>query len=450
MAEESRPSESLPPAWLYWLVLLLVFILPGQYSHAVTRKHGPFIAYADVLAVLAIGVWALWVLRTRRWRRLSWAPLPVWALLLVAVLSGLGAGSLKLAAFDTIQLVLYYVAGFMLFADVLRSESRQRAAVLALMTATTLVVLYGLFQYATVTHPMALKATFESRNTYSAYLVLSFPLFFGFLLWSDRVWERVWAGLLLVAGAVTIMSPPLLWVLLLVLAITALWRGTAKAFGILALVAVVFCVLTIHFLPLNRQVAQELIDPYEQGPIYKVMEMPGESPAQAHPKLVKKRWLEWMPALNMVAQNFILGVGTGNYQLNIGRPDFYGFLPNVRKTEPDTNNLYLVLGSSMGFAGLVCLLAFLFYFMRRAVLLSRYAASPTGRALAAGLYGMTIAILLTNLFTSLFVRGLALVWALGYALIAARTDAAATHTSAAGEELNVAPGQHTAGELPAG
>ena len=183
--------------------------------------------------------------------------------------------------------------------------------------------------------------------------------------------------------------------------------------------------MTLALAPLNQKAFHEMLNPYEEGPVFKTMQAGGGT-VEAAPNggnqsgqlIVKKRWIEWMPALTMMAQNFPLGIGTGNYQLNIGQPEFYGFLPNVHKSEADTANLFLVTGSTMGFAGLVCLLAFMGRYCQAAAALWAPGRSPWGRALSCGLWGMALAIPCTNLFASTFVRGTALVWALGYALIA--------------------------------
>ena len=430
MSEATQVERPSSPAWLYWLTLLLIFVAPGQLAHAVDPKHGPFIAYADVLAVLVGGLFVLWVLFGRmpagapaglrgRLRQITWPPLPAWAWLTIAVLSALGAESMKSAGLEIVQFLLYFGLVYVLFVNVLTAQEQRLQAVRVLLTATTLVIAYALFQYLSAGDPQAVKSIFQSRTAYSGFLVLALPLFFGLTLWSELAWERYWTGLVTVAGALTILAPPLVWVLVVVLVVMAAAWGRAKMAATVAAAAGVFLLLTLTFAPLNRQVFHEMLNPYEEGPIYKVMEAGGAGAGEAPAgPIIKKRWIEWMPALNMLGEHFMLGVGTGNYQANIGQPEYYGFLPNVKKSEPDTNNLYLVTGSSMGLAGLVCLVAFLGYFWQSAGRLWMHAQTPGTRALACGLYGACTALLIVNLFTSVLVRGTALVWALVCALVA--------------------------------
>lgn len=408
---QPRPAAPRP---LYWLTLALVFVMPGQLSYAVDPKHGPFIAYADVLAALVAGVFVLWVLLARRWREVRWPPLALWAWVAVAALSGLGAVDLKSALLEIVQMLLYFGAVWMLFANVLTGDGERRTAVRTLLLATSLAVIYGLYQYATQAEPMAVKSLFQSRTAYSGFLMLVLPLFFGLTLWSELKWERWWTGIVVAAGALTILAPPIIWIVAVALVVMGLtWDRGQRAAYVLAGVAV-FMLATLTLAPLNRDVLRETLNPYEEGPVYKLV--PSEDETEEAGPIIKKRWIEWMPSLNMLADNFVLGVGTGNYQTNIGQAAYYGFLPNVKKSEPDTNSLYLVTAGSMGFAGLVALLAYLGVFWRLVKNLSAHAQTPWNRALSCGLYGACLALLMGGLFTSAFVRGTALVWALAFAL----------------------------------
>ena len=394
MAEETTTSPQAAPEWLFWLTLALIFVAPEQISHVLHPNHPLFISVPDVLATLAVLVWLGWVTLNGQWRKLSWAPRHVWAFLAVAIISGMAAQSLGGAAKQIFQFVLYFAGVYMLFTNVLTDEHRRRLAVRTLLLATSLVVLYGLAQYLIAHDPAAVTSAFESRGAYSGFLAIALPLFFGLLLWSEVTWERCWAGAVVVIGALTIMLPPLIWVLAISLAVVSItWARRQRMVAALGFIAV-FMLVTLAFAPLNQRVPAA-----------------GEKP----PPLVKKRWIEWMPALTMMANNFALGVGTGNYQKNVDQN--FGYLPNVHKSEKDTNSLFLVIGSSMGFAGLVCLLALMGHFWRVSGSLWEFGGTSWGRALTCGLWAMTVAIPLANLFTSTCVRGTALVWVLAYALI---------------------------------
>jgi hypothetical protein len=132
---------------------------------------------------------------------------------------------------------------------------------------------------------------------------------------------------------------------------------------------------------------------------------------------VRKRWIEWSAALNLMAgrttdqgaswENFLLGVGVGNYQRHIN--SYYGSLPNLRKIEPDTSNLYLVTGASMGLAGLACLIWYFAHFWRAARTLWDRGQSYYLRAIGLGLAGSVLGVMCANLFTNSLVRGTGIV-----------------------------------------
>ena len=402
--------------------MLLIVLAPSQFSHALDPKHGPFVLYADVLAGLLFVAWAVWVLMRGRLRALVLPPTALWALLVVAVLSAAGATSLTRAAVEIVQLGLYFVAIFAMFADVVHGRHRLGVAVKALGVATTVVVLWGLYHYFTAADPAHVQGPFGNGNVYSGFLAMVLPLFFGTALWVENLNQRVWFIGLVVVGAFTMLAGPQFWCLVVVLLLVSAmksWRSTGHSLA----VAAVFLALTLSLAPRNYQaLVTEVVDPIERGEVFKDTTAPGEEP----PPLVKKRWLEWQPALNMLGENFLLGVGVGNYQESIGEGRYYGFLPNAKKTEPDTNNLYLVIASSTGFVGLVCFAGFLGYFIGAARRLRVALTDSWGQGLASGLTGAVYAIVLVNIFSSLFVRGNCLFWALLLAMIAAAGNGRAT------------------------
>lgn len=408
-AEQSPLSRVLYPA-----VLVLIFISPSQYAYAVHPKHGPFIAPADMLLVILAILWLIDVIRTRRLGAVRWAPQAAWALLAVAILSVTKAVDIKTALTEIVQIGLYFVLAFMLFANTLRHHHQLRTAVDVLATATTVIVLWGLVQYFTEPDPMEVRASFGNRNVYSGYLTIVLPLLYGLSLHLADRWRRWWWLAVVVAGAATMLSGPLVWCLLGALVAISAAHGRVTLVKCGAAVAV-FLVLMPLVLPRNYAAAlTELGNPYEEGELYKIPRAEGTTDA-GEVKVVKKRWLEWQVALNMLADNPLLGVGAGNYQKRIG--EYYGTLPDVKKSEPDTNSLYLVIGGSIGLAGLVSLVALLAYFWRLAAGLWLRVEGDWGRGLAAGLMGSLGCLVAANFFTSLFVRGIGPIMILVFALI---------------------------------
>ncbi len=413
-----KPSAPLPD-WAFYAALVIIFLSPSQLAYPITKKDGPFIGYADVLAGLVCLVAFVAVLVRRNWGDLAPAPLAAWALLVLLALSVSQAVHPQSAVIETIQWGLYLIAVYMLFANVLTDRRRIRIALLALAASTTLVVVWAFWQYLRESDPAQVCAGFTNRNTYSAFLAVVLPLLLGGALHASRRAQRLWWLVVVALGLVTMLSGPLIWITILALALVAFTVPGVRRWATLAVLAG-FVAAMPWALPRNYEAAvTEQLNPYESVVLHALFGQESKSAV-----VVKKRWLEWAPALRMLSANPVLGVGAGNYQANIGQ--YYegsqsgaltgATLPNVKKSEPDSNNLYLVIAGSLGFCGLAALLGVLGYFWRCSRRLLPAAHDRLGRGLAAGLPAAMLALVVGNLFTAMFVRGLSLVLILLFAL----------------------------------
>ncbi|MFP3904072.1 MAG: O-antigen ligase family protein, partial [Armatimonadota bacterium] len=353
----TRPQA---PEWLLWIGVAVVLVAPTQFAWSPDPKHGPFIAICDILVSVGIVAWVIWRLR-RGLEGLTWPPVAVAGLLVMAVISTGMAESVKQSAFEIIQIVLYFAFAYMFFIEAFRSRKRVIIALVAAAVPTVANIVIASVQYFTVTDPHDVGAMLTNRNVYSGFVVIALPVLFGVMLWHEQPWVRWAGGVVVAAGVLTMLSPPLVWIALMALLALAIYRRGSV--GLQAGILIAALTVAVALVPRNHSAAvAELFNPEETGPIYKTAgPIEGE---EADRYIVKKRWLEWKPALNMLSENFIFGVGAGNFQLNIGRAQYYGFLPNVKKTEPDTNNFYLVIACTMGFPGLVCLMAYIGRFWR--------------------------------------------------------------------------------------
>lgn len=406
VAESARP---LPPEWLFWAGIAVVVAAQTQFAWALDPKHGPFIAICDVLTGLAVATWILWRFRTGS-KNLAWPPAAVFGLVLTAIISAGMAESVRQSAVEIVQMLLYFALAYMFFTDVFTTRRRLVYALVAAGMAVAANILIAAVQYFTVSDAHDVGALLTNRNVYSGMLTVVLPVAFGVMLWHDRRWAQWVLGGGIALGVLTMLSPPLVWVALIAMVPLVVYRHDQMArTGAIFLLVVA---LAVAILPNNRAaVVNELLNPEETGPIYKIA---GE---EENRFIVKKRWLEWKPALNMMAENFMFGVGAGNFQLNIGKSQYYGFLPNVKKTEADTNNLYLVVGCTLGFPGLVCLIAYIGKFWRDSRALWLRVDEGWTRGLSMGLAAAVGALAFSNIFTSLFVRGVGLIWALLFAII---------------------------------
>jgi O-antigen ligase len=271
------------------------------------------------------------------------------------------------------------------------------------------MVLLGLVQYATVADPARpesfreVSSTFgvgdilagtslgqklhlvgrSSRSIYCNFLLAALPVLFALGLWAPvsrglRVALLVTVGV----GAATMLSGYHFWCLVAVVLALAV-RHSPRTLLIGTAVVAAFLVVS-PFVAVRNHHANfvEVLDFHETGVLDESAVTDegyegGELPTTTE---VKKRWIEWQPALNMLRDNPVFGVGTGGYQLHIGGN--YGMLPNFEKIEPDTNCGWLVIAASMGLCGFIALVALLYSHYRAAMAQAVGAASAYLRALS--------------------------------------------------------------------
>jgi hypothetical protein len=449
-AGKREMTERKAPGWLLWGVLLLLVLAQTQAALAKDLKDGPFVSGADVFAALLFGVWALWALATGAWRRLKWPPLAAGVLVAVAIVAAGRADSpeaLKSAVVDVAQYILYFLCVYLLALNALTEEGRIWRVVGLLSVLTALMALAALGQYVLWADPANPDETFRrvsstfglgevlattplgqklhlagrsSRSIYCNYLLLVLPVLYALGL---GLRSPGWARPALLAtvglGLLTMLSGWQFWALVAILLALSLRYGARPTLA-LAGAVVVFVAVSPFALPRNHYAnLVELADFYEEGvrdesAITDESFQGGELPTTTE---VKKRWIEWQPALSMVQANPVLGVGTGGYQLHIGQN--YGMLPNFEKIEPDTNCGWLVIAGSMGLLGLIAFAAVFNGAYRTAAAQMTRAPGAALQALSAGLAGSMLGVMLAMVFSNVLVRGLSITVILLLALVSA-------------------------------
>jgi O-antigen ligase len=311
----------------------------------------------------------------------------VWSFLAVAVLSATRAIHPAKSAKDVFQFVEYFVVTFMLFAGAPNRE-RLRRLVDVFLVAASVVILLAAIQYLSPNVvDFKVRATFANRNVLGGYLALLIPLLGGLVLYEACWWRRVWMGAMAAAGLLVTLSGGALLAIVVALAVVAMLRGSA-AFAVVAAVLIAGCVWGLPHLPRSNDVVlNESVRLFNDN------------------NEVSLRYTEWQAAMVMTAENPLLGVGMGNYQDNIG--GYFGVLPRpTGVVEHDSENLYLVLASSVGLPGLACWLGVLLTFGIRA--LRAFFAQRDGfeKGLALGLAGAILSFAICCIWTPLLVRGI--------------------------------------------
>jgi O-antigen ligase len=306
---------------------------------------------------------------------------------------------------DLVQFGEYFVAAYLLFDTFLAGDRRHlRWLLLAFLGTTTAIAGLAAAQYMDPGHEaFAVGGTFGNANVLGGYLALAVPLLAGIALWDLNTARRVWAGVLALGALGLILSGGAFAAVVLGVAFVAVLRGRA-AFLAAAAILILATALVVPRLPRdNGEVLIDSVRLYDDR------------------NAVSPRYTEWQAAVEMVRDHPFFGVGMGNYQDNIGR--YYGILPQpTGKQEPDSQNLFLVLASTVGWTGLALFAGMLLFYGRGA--LQAWACSGDGlrRGTAAGAAGSLLAFGVAAVWSPLLVRGIGIPLALVFALAAAPAD----------------------------
>ena len=365
-------------------VLITLCIAPTQWSFEPRPKF--HLSPADLSLALTAGVWLLDAFVTREWKRLM--RLPPWPNLLFIAFVSVSAFSApdKTAALkDLIQYVEYFLVGSMLFTAFLQEDERSSRQALTVLASVTAVILsLSLYHYFSPGTPLLqVRGTFGNRNVLGGFLALALPLCFGGVLGTRSIALRSALAVLLLAGFTSNLSGASYFAAAGVILCMAAMRGP-RLFIPVAAGLLLWQTLALPRLPRENDLAH-----YQSVALYD-----GTG-------TVERRYPDWQAAYSMTLTHPWLGVGLGNYQKNIGQ--YYDNIPRqTGPSEPDIQNLYLVLAASAGVPALFAFLAML------SVALQRLSTVPHRTALALGLAGSLSAFGIVAIWHPLLVRGIGL------------------------------------------
>ncbi len=373
--------------WRIGLMLALL-LAPTQWSlHFRERAHITIVE--PLLAVTALA-WGLDALRGGRWRNIRLPPMRQCLFLLLAALS-LGVAADRVEALKTlVQFVLYFGVLHVLILDAARQHPEAPRIGLALVLAAAAVNLgLALFQYFNPeTDGFYVRGAFSNRNVLGGYLALLIPVCAGIALYDRQPFRRILAGILIAAGMLVMLSGAAFVAITAAVGAGLLYARRGLAFAFLVIVAILAVDEIFPRLPRNNE--QEFL---ESVALYDGM------------ATVNYRYPEWQAAVIMILEHPWRGVGAGNYQRNINR--YYGIIPNpTGPQEPDIQNLYLVLGGTLGLPGLAAFLAMMAMAIRDAGISLRRNLKPETRALVWGGACALVAFAIAAVFSPLLVRGI--------------------------------------------
>jgi hypothetical protein len=289
---------------------------------------------------------------------------------LVAVSAFFG-GNLRDGLKEWMQIALYFLVGERVMATAQETwgekwERRACGVLLAIGGATAVLALVQYFSPDPDVFPLclrpglAVRGAFGNNNVLCGFYALLLPFAFSLSLERGRPWWlRATLGLLVVAGLMTMFSGAALAIVAAVMSATA-FRHYRILGAVTALVLLGAFFLVAPELPRdNFTTAVQSAELYhsDSGSVRYSEEENGVLTWEAGEPT--RRYPEWQAALTMSFEHPLVGMGPGSYQRNIG--PFYDVVPRATgPNEPDTQNLYLVIASTMGYPALFAFLAILY------------------------------------------------------------------------------------------
>ncbi len=398
------------------IALLALVLSPTQKGFALA---GVNVTIADLLLAAAFG---LALLTPNFFRRRP--PAENVAFVALVAVSAFFGGNLRDGLKEWMQIALYFLVGERVMTTALeiwgeKWERRASGMLLAIGGATAALALVQYFSPDPGVFPLclrpglAVRGAFGNNNVLCGFYALLLPFAFSLGLERGRPWWlRTVLGLLVVAGLMTMFSGAALAIVAAVMSATA-FRHHRILGAVTALVLLGAFFLVAPEVPRdNFTAAVQSVELYhsDSGSVRYSDEENGVLTWEAGEPT--RRYPEWQAALTMSFEHPMVGMGPGSYQRNIG--PFYDVVPRATgPNEPDTQNLYLVIASTMGYPALFAFLTIL------------YAAWNAGRAPEADAFQRAaaagiIAFSLAAIWHPLLVRGLGI--PLVFMLALARSD----------------------------
>jgi hypothetical protein len=431
-------------------VILIVFpfmvnialISPKDPGHPILSVN---LSIADVLIGIVLTIWVMKIIVFKEVRRVKLPPLPILLFLGIGTISAVNAFSIKDWLKDLIQFMEYLFIFYILILNNLQNIAIKRLKNILFISATCIVFI-ALVQHVLLHgSPYLIRGVFENRVILGAYLCMVIPLVFADFLYTQNMYRRFWLGTVMVISLLVLTSASALLSIIAGLFVISIVHSRKLLFRYLMIIILMIIAYSFIMPEKNIQEIKNFCSIYEQGKIsenyYRRLTILGDLKKSVllnkktgdntliisndlfmpsvlrqirkgdrykemdNTKHIQQRYLEMQAALNIIAENTLLGVGLGNYQENIGKS--YGELPKVNTSEPNQFNGYLIIGVTMGILGLAA-----FFWIFISSLKTNYLKfrNPTINEEHSGLYlglvGSISACMVENCFSFLLVAAL--------------------------------------------
>ena len=432
------------------LVILVVFpfiinialISPKDMGHPLLSIN---FSVADLLIGIVLTLWVIKIIVFKEFRQVKFPPYPILVFIGIGAISVINAFSITEWLKDLLQFIEYLFILYVLFLNNLQNISVRRIKNIMFIPATYIVII-ALVQHAVLNgSPYLIRGVFENRIILGTYLCMVIPLVYADLLYTENRYRRLWLGSIMIVAFLVLTSGSALLSTILGLFVISIVHSRKVLFRYLMIIILMIVIYPYIMPQKNIHEIKDFCSIYEQGKasenynrrltilgglkktvlfnkkigvnflvISNDLFMPSILPeikdGQCYKEMdekkhIKQRYIEMQAALNLMADNTLLGIGLGNYQQNIGA--HYGEMPKINTSEPNQLNGFLAIGATTGILGL----AALFWILIGSLKINYLKFHDTSqkiehRSLYLGLFGTIVTCMIENCFSFLFIAGL--------------------------------------------
>ena len=323
-------------------------------------------------------------------------------------LSSLKSMELSLAIKEIVRWLELFVV-YYLTINLVNDDKKIRVIMYTMVLTTVIVSICGIVSYLAGVADLykgrpGIYVFFGHPNVLAGYVNLIIPVLFGMLMTSAFLWERITlcAFTVLSTMAWFLAFSRSAWLSLILTMIPFFFMAKGKRRAI-SLSVMFFAIFAVIFLFLTSNVKDNLVE-----------RLLSENAT------LENRFLSYSIGLDMVKNNLIFGIGTGNYPLLIKKftssMDPYSVNFFIRN---DLHNLYLQIFVTTGLMGLCTFAFWLTGIIKYLMSALKSLEKSRNYGLLVGLMGGVIVYLINNFANVLTVHGIHLQWGviLGLAVV---------------------------------
>jgi hypothetical protein len=383
-----RRGRQLSNGLLGGLFAVGILGMPFVFEASVTR--GAAEAFSARFTVSELAFVLLAAILCVRWRRPRLSPvlIPVSIAVAAFLVSGLAHPSSR-SILKTLQFAAAFGCGFAAVREYLRSESGPDRLLRWMAVATAACVALALGQVAAGRHPFFVSGGLFNNHTYGMFLLACFPFLLaqvGGTLRRTKISTLTVLCALAVLVSATLADTGLV-VALAIETAAFLWLLFRDGRRWIAPCLTVAAMLVLHGFTHSRDLREFVskLEPVDvatsfarssrlaganprvllsvpvrgrslrlAAPLLGVDVLPIPEPSRQRDEAIpNQRFAEWIAGWRMMAARPFAGVGFGNYQMHIG--EYFAPMPKFETREPDSQNGWIVLGSSVGVVGAAAL-----------------------------------------------------------------------------------------------